>query len=289
MRVILIPVADRPECVLALKSAFTLAKRVGADVIGCHMRPHRDENAPAVMETGLFSGLGGSDDWPLLPEAEALKAAVSAKELFTQIAEQAGFELSANPGTADAPVAQWHERVGTPPYVMPVIGPTADMLVVSRPLAKGGRKARSLLNQALFSSHRPVLVLPQQEHQFSSKRIAIGWNRGGNECRTLLAILPMLKAAADVVFLTAGKYGKHGPTAKDMIRYLSHHGVKARHVNGPNIEGDGKTLEKLVKDEGADLLVCGAYSRSKWQEMVFGGVTHYLLNSADIPVVMMHH
>ncbi len=288
MRVVMIPVADRPECVAALKTAFVLASQVGADVIGCHMRPHRNEDIPAVMQTGLFSGLSAPEDWPLLPEAEALKAAASAKKLFVHMAEKAGFALSNKPGTENQPVAQWHERVGTPPYVLPVIGPTADMLVVSRPLQNGGRKARSLLNQALFSSHRPVLILPQEDHKFSCKRIAIGWNRGGNECRTLLAILPLLKTAEDIVFLTAGKKGKHGPTAKDMIRYLSHHQVKARHVNGPSINGDGKSLEKLARQENADLLVCGAYSRTKWQEMIFGGVTHHLLSSADIPVVMMH-
>lgn len=289
MRVILIPVADRPECVIALKSAFALAQQTGADVIGCHIRPHRDENKPLVSETGLFSGFTAADEWPLLPEEEALQAAASARKLFENIADNHGFSISKRAGTSDAPVAQWHERVGKPPYIMPVIGPASDMLVVSRPLAKGGKKARSLLNHALFSSHRPVLILPQQEHKLAGKRVAIGWNRGGYESRTLLAILPLLKTAEDVVFLTAGRDGKRGPTANDMIRYLSHHGVNARHVAEKRGGGEGKTLEKLVKAEGADLLACGAYSRNRLQEMVFGGVTHHLINKADIPVLMMHH
>lgn len=289
MRVILIPVANRPECVVALRSAFVMARQTGADVIGCHMRPHRDEAASSVKETVLFSSFGSQDDWPLLPEQEALQAAASAKQLFNDMANEFGFTVSKKPGTPDQPIAQWHERVGTPPYIMPVIGPTADMLVVSRPLNKGGRKARSLLNQALFTSHRPVLILPQEEHSLSGKRIAIGWNRGGDECRTLLAILPLLKTADDVVFLTAGKGGKHGPTAKDMLRYLAHHDVNARQVQGPGGKSEGKVLEQLVIDEGIDLLACGAYSRSKLREMVFGGVTHHFLNNANIPVLMMHH
>ena len=41
MRVILVPVADRPECARALDVAFDIGKRLGASVSGCHMRPHR--------------------------------------------------------------------------------------------------------------------------------------------------------------------------------------------------------------------------------------------------------
>ena len=41
MRVMLVPVADRPECARALNTAFDLGNRLGASVTGCHIRPHR--------------------------------------------------------------------------------------------------------------------------------------------------------------------------------------------------------------------------------------------------------
>jgi len=40
MRVIMVPVADRPECARALQAAFNLGKRLDASISGCHMRPH---------------------------------------------------------------------------------------------------------------------------------------------------------------------------------------------------------------------------------------------------------
>lgn len=46
MRVILVPVADRPECASALKVSFELGKRLGASVSGCHMRLHRYSEVP---------------------------------------------------------------------------------------------------------------------------------------------------------------------------------------------------------------------------------------------------
>ncbi len=39
---------------------------------------------------------------------------------------------------------------------------------------------------------------------------------------------------------------------------------------------------------GADLLVMGAYHHSALREMIFGGVTWYMLDHADLPVLMRH-
>jgi nucleotide-binding universal stress UspA family protein len=39
---------------------------------------------------------------------------------------------------------------------------------------------------------------------------------------------------------------------------------------------------------GADMLVMGAYAHSPLREMIFGGVTRYMLDHADLPVLMRH-
>ncbi len=288
MRVMLVPVADRPECVFALKTTFELARRTGADVIGCHMRAQRQEGVTLTVDNNWLSGFQDKE-WPLLSADEAETASTCARALFERLAKEYSYPLSRKPGTPFKPVALWKERVGTPPYIMPLIGPASDMLVVSRPAAGGGRKARALLMQALFSSHRPVLVLPQDEASVVGKRIAIGWNRGNFEARTLLAALPLLRSAEDVVFLTAGREGKHGPTAQDMIRYLAHHGIKARRKSVKQGRNPAQALVDEARREGADMLVCGAYSKGRLHEMVFGGVTQHLLTKTDMPVLMMHH
>jgi Universal stress protein family len=50
----------------------------------------------------------------------------------------------------------------------------------------------------------------------------------------------------------------------------------------------GATLLKLARDEGADLLVMGAYSHSPATEVVLGGVTRHILAHADLPVPIVH-
>ncbi|MEE8544225.1 MAG: universal stress protein, partial [Alphaproteobacteria bacterium] len=39
---------------------------------------------------------------------------------------------------------------------------------------------------------------------------------------------------------------------------------------------------------GADLLVMGAYTRSRVRRLIFGGVTREVLEGADIPLLMAH-
>ncbi|MEM8800642.1 MAG: hypothetical protein AAGF15_11250, partial [Pseudomonadota bacterium] len=217
MRVILVPVADRPECVYALRTSFSLARHLGSDVVGCHVRAHRNEAVELGDRRRWLSRSLQQTEWPLIDESVSETQTQSALALFERIAAEYEYPRSKKPGTRETPHALWKEKVGTPPYVIPIIGPASDMVVVSRPRADGGEKARILLMQALMGSHRPVLVLPQEEHQIRAKRIAIGWNRGSHEARTLHAVMPILKQAEEVVFMTIGKSNKLGPRAADMI------------------------------------------------------------------------
>ena len=43
-----------------------------------------------------------------------------------------------------------------------------------------------------------------------------------------------------------------------------------------------------VRALGADLLVKGAFTRSRLQQMIFGGTTRQILAEADIPVLIAH-
>jgi nucleotide-binding universal stress UspA family protein len=50
---------------------------------------------------------------------------------------------------------------------------------------------------------------------------------------------------------------------------------------------DGALLSRAA-DMGADLIVMGAYGRSRWAERVLGGATRGLLASMTVPVLMSH-
>lgn len=289
MRAIMVPVADRPECSVALNTTFKLAKDLGADVHGVHIRTHRNMDAKMPVGGTLRQFISERDPWEDVSEEEAETQSRSAQVLFQEMAANHGYELAKKPRKDQTPVALWSERVGKVEFVMPIIGPASDMLVVSRPMAKkkGGRKAAAFLTQALLNSQRPVLVLPQKKVPDLGGHVAIAWNKSAEASRALHAARPVIRSAKQVTFLTVGREDRIGPSAEEMANYLRHYGVKAERAD-VNKGDAGDELLKLYKDVGADLLVMGAYSRSRLSELVFGGATRSMLYDADIPVLMFH-
>jgi nucleotide-binding universal stress UspA family protein len=49
-----------------------------------------------------------------------------------------------------------------------------------------------------------------------------------------------------------------------------------------------RELESAYRDADADLIVMGAYSRNRYRQLVFGGVTEHMLFKTDLPVLMLH-
>jgi len=285
MRAIFIPVAARPECEVALRTMFAMARRLGSDVIGCHIQPPAVD--PSDWSMADVWTMNTAQSWPVLTEAENAAAALAARELFESVAKSHKYRISEQAGTREQPCAHWETRTGSPPDLMPMIGAASDLIVVSRPPERGGHKAWQLMMGALLESSRPVLILPQEPTNMTGRRLAIAWNRGRMETFMLHAAMPLLKSADDIVFLTAGNEKKRGPSAEDMLRYLALHGIAAR-ARALGRTDAGPALIEATQAEGADLLVSGAYTRGRLREIVFGGVTEYLVTKTKFPVLMMH-
>ena len=71
--------------------------------------------------------------------------------------------------------------------------------------------------------------------------------------------------------------------------HLSRHGVPVEteksHVHKQDI---GIHLLSLATTYGADMIVMGAYGRSRLREAVFGGATQHILGHMTVPVLLSH-
>jgi nucleotide-binding universal stress UspA family protein len=261
MRVILLPVADRPECVFALEAAFRLATVHNASVRGCHVRPHRADSGELTCR--------------------------AARALFRRSATAAGFRLAKRPALGQSSLALWHEQVGTPDRIMAICGPTSDLSMVSRPKPKSSGAARDFLLATLFNSARPMLLLPQRRIASLGSRILIAWNRGREAALAVSAAMPMLLKADQVTIVVCGAEDSPGPKAAQLRDYLTHWGVSAKtlHTRGRDVDGE---MAHAFRDTAANLLVMGAYSRHRVRERIFGGVTETMLFRSTLPVLMYH-
>lgn len=269
MKVILVPINNRPECVIALKQAFELGKRLGASVKGCHIREHKNLTID-------FSDEGSNIEY---------KTDSGSKEFFAKLAEQSGYKPMKKQKNKRG--AFWVTMKGSPEKLFSILGPVSDLIIVSRPAKKGKSLARQFMLSAILKSSRPVIVLPQDELKTAGKRICIAWNQSHQAAQAVAASLPLLALSEQVTIITYGEETKIGPKAKHLKSYLRSWNIEAKHLVCTG-ENDINALMNGFNESKSDLMVMGGYSRGKLKQLLFGGVTDYMLNESNIPVFMLH-
>jgi len=289
MRIIMVPVADRPECALAMDAAFDMAAELQANIYACHIRPHRYSaiNLPDAAISALPSG-----EMPELNAAEkkaAAEASHSARALVQKLAESRKFSMVRRLRGSSQRCLVWNEDVGHVEKLMPIIGPFADLIVVSRPRKKSSRIARLFMLEALLNSSRPVLILPPNRKVRMGKRIVIGWDQTHNAMQAVIAALPLLARAEHVSIITSGKAKPNGPKARQLVNYLRAWDIAATARQTRGSHTDATTdITGHYEESAADLLVIGSYSQSRFRQRIFGGVTEHFLTKTIIPVFTVH-
>lgn len=165
---------------------------------------------------------------------------------------------------------------------------THDLTVVGRSAAKRSW-SQNLLEALTAHSGRPVLIIPPDTSNFQLDKVVVWWKDHGAAARAVTAALPLLGAARHVTLLSIEEDGSHTTESiDDMARQLGWHGIKATaEVRGRDHRPTINILWSASLAEKADLIVMGGFSRSRVQEMIFGGCTQSVLEGVR-PIFLMH-
>jgi nucleotide-binding universal stress UspA family protein len=149
-----------------------------------------------------------------------------------------------------------------------------------------------IVEAALFSSGRPVLVVPYiQKTGVKLDRTIVAWDGSRNAARAIADAMPLLaKAKAVEVVIVASERPKSDEIAgADIGQHLARHGltveVKRIVASGTDV---ADTLLSHAADTGADFIVMGGYGHSRLREFFLGGATRGVLTSMTVPVLMSH-
>ena len=168
----------------------------------------------------------------------------------------------------------------------------ADLVVTS--LEGGGQSAlRGLPQYLALHSARPILAVPPAySGQPIADTIVAAWDGSVTALRAIAAALPLLERARTVhlALVNPEREGDlHGDEpGADMALYLARHGVRVEVVAVHTEKPAGTALLEIVRATGAGLLVAGAFGRSRYREIVLGGVTRVLLERSTVPVLFAH-
>lgn len=212
-----------------------------------------------------------------------LARAEEARTAFTAAVENAGVS------------SEWRFVEGDVTATLSLHGRYADLLVLgqanySDPLSIG----RWAMEQVLLDVGRPVLMIPYiGAPKVIGKRVIVAWNRSREAMRALHDALPLLQGADAVQVWSVNpprrRAGDDGSPGADISLHLARHGVKAEAAfSEANDIEVGELLLSRVADRQADLIVMGAYGRSRYRELILGGATREILGSMTVPVLMSH-
>lgn len=256
-----------------LDAAADLAARHGARLIGLRVEVH--PRVPAAIRSAIVAGA-------LEVHSDAVRAdTVRIEEQFRAAAEGRGVAHE-----------WWVVRDGGIAKVTE-LARYANLTVIGQaaPDAEEEFSGETLIHELVLGSGRPVLVVPHVPLAGDfGRRIAVAWNGSREASRAVADAMPLLRHAERVAVLLAKGEGRTGMA--DLIRgHLARNGIYAEilAVEAGASDHDAGTAVLAEADAfSADLLVMGAYGRSRVRELVLGGATRHVLQHLPIPALMSH-
>lgn len=216
-------------------------------------------------------------------EQKSRRACKAGLEMFSTRAREAGVRGEALHGKADL--------YGIGDYVAERAR-TRDLCIV--PVAEPLDGQRSVAEAVVFGSGRPVLFFrPSAVGLLSGglSTVILAWDGSRSAARAMADAIPAMLKAREVRVLTVvnEKPAARSGLADDATRHLKAHGVNAvaDEVDGAG-RRIGEVLEKYASNCRSDLLVMGAYGRSRVREFILGGATEHMLHDPKVPLLLSH-
>ena len=253
-----------PEAQARLAFAASLARALNVGLIGV-----------AAGQTAAVGPVQRSN--ALLAEAREIE----------QLLHLAGERFAQTAANLDA--GAWRAEFADPVDFLALNARIADLVIVGPRPERNGLTPLSVDPQdVLVETGRPVLYAPAGLTSWIGERVLVAWKDCKEARRALYEALPLLARAQAVTVVTFNEGETHDGLA-DVVAYLETHGIDATPDAQTARAGTvGDELLAYAAGCKADMIVAGAFSRSRGQERVFGGVTVDLLQRSPIPVFFAH-
>jgi len=213
------------------------------------------------------------------------------KKATDEIAERARslFERHA----AAHPNRRWLESSGAVADEIIAQARYSDLIIVG-PSDADQSGNRRLCGQLVLGSGLPVLMVPQRPTASTlGRRVLIAWNASPESVRAIRSALPILKQAemVEVTIIVASGPDRPGPLAgAPLLDYLAIQGISAsvKLMTLDDVHGVAGSILARAGGIGADLVVMGAFGRSRLREAMVGSTTGKLLTNPGLPLFICH-
>lgn len=282
------PIQNADTAEAGLKAAIALARRHKGHIDALHIRQRPNVPAGGYYPVGVIFV-----DEHLAELKEALEAeAQKLKAIFDRVMKAEGIQIIAPGAHRDdaGATASWRDQQGILPFDLSAAARVSDITCFGRGEGDLAFPDASLIEEAIFQSGRPVLIAPAGKFERTPRRILVAWNGGREAARALSSAMPLFEETDAALVLSVGAIPSDLEGPEKAAELLRLHGVKAEArrrtpAGGASAEDD---LVAVAREWKADLIVMGAYSHSRWRELVLGGFTRKLLKQSEFPLFLAH-
>jgi nucleotide-binding universal stress UspA family protein len=188
---------------------------------------------------------------------------------------------------------EWRTAIERPAPFIAEQCRAADLIIVGKTAAADTLDLSDQFDSSdlIGRAGRPLLLAPHDADSLKAERALIAWKDSSEARRAVFDALPLLRLAQKVI-VAAIDEDNDPPAANrnvaDVVAWLGRHGVNAVGKVEPLKGHAAEQLDRLAAEEGADLLIAGAYGHSKLREWILGGVTRDLLKQTSRCHLMSH-
>jgi nucleotide-binding universal stress UspA family protein len=272
---------ERDEVIL--QTALGVAAPLAARIDFLHAHVHSTQRAqqakfgaaPAAVLRDTLSKL----------QADANAYSANAVDNVRAFCKRSGIALDTGSSEQPGVTATFTEEMTNDLEKLRVHAAQRDLCVIGRARQKQGLTPDTL-EYLIRQSGRPILAAGRSSPKSLTSTIMICWKKGRSSVAAIRDAAPLLGKARRVIIVSVANADNGlAEVMSTTVRQITGVDAESR-VVPPTREGVADRLADYADECGADLLVMGAYGRSRVSEIVFGSLTDQLLERTDRPIFL---
>lgn len=288
MKSILVPIGGSDSDSAVLDTAVAAAKLFGAHLNFVHIRVGPGEAATYTPHVGFVRGPALTDALEQLASSSERRSAAAAQHV-RELCARMGITMVEDAAAVAGLSASWREESDNARNRLVGHARHNDLVVMGRAARPNGLPP-DLIETLLLESGRPLLLACPSSPRNLAGTVMVCWRETADAARALAAALPFLGKAERVVLVSVDEGNAEIARAlEDIADQFRRQRIRAEtRVVAPIKQPIAELLASTAADCDADLVVMGAYGHSRMREVLFGGCTQSVIQSAPYPVLLMH-
>jgi nucleotide-binding universal stress UspA family protein len=188
---------------------------------------------------------------------------------------------------------EWRSAFAPPAAWVAAQSRSADVVVTGavKPELLADPNWRLDPGELVMRAGRPMLLVPEAGGGLGLRTVVVAWKDTREARRAVADALPLARLAERVLVVSVAEDDELGAHAgaSDVVGWYHRHDIAAEARSLPPVPDAASQLKALALEEGASVIVAGAYGHSRTREWVFGGVTRDFMTQDTSQHLLLSH